>query len=232
MPTMNEPIPALSLSEVSLSEHQPISSHTNQPDPSLSSIHGENGRREKNESNEGCQDFIFFPKLPIELRLKIWGFAALHFGRIVVVKPFIPPGLVITDLELAIGEIIISIKWNFQSSQPVSPLLAVNQESRNETLPKYRLFTSHDSSLSGTTAVTPRYCNMAPYNFLFCYHLDTLFIFNEVMGVHKDAMFIQPYNFKAWFGGKDIALEACNELRSLAVTRLWDEGFEVDNFKK
>ena len=71
------------------------------------------------------QHFLFFPKLPVELRLKIW---RLHFPeprRVLV----IPPALV--GQELQFWKTIASLRQEFPTG------VAVNKESRVETLKYY-----------------------------------------------------------------------------------------------
>lgn len=179
------------------------------------------------EDDEGSYDndyddeeiFNLFPKLPIEIRLKIWRLAALHFGRIIVIKP-------VTQWDADDSDFWhrTSKQWHFQIPTHSTPLLIVSRESRLEMLRQYKLLTSLNKSV---------HSNTKPYSFRFSFALDTLCVDYENIETTICPCFspgarlptvdpiVTALTFQQWFG--DNTAEVYRELRSFAAPiHVWD----------
>jgi len=163
-----------------------------------------------------------FPRLPVELRLKIWRNAQLLFPRVVEIRKY--------HNGRPFG-----VSHRIQCSTPVTPLLAVNQESRYEILPFYSELSSANKSLPSTTS---------PYCFLFNYSLDILYNNStRYSGPVSGSLIFPPQwlasSFESVFGENQD--EVKRELRYLAGTSVfWNKmgsslstiGWDIAEFKK
>jgi hypothetical protein len=166
--------------------------------------------------------FTLFPKLPTELRLKIWRSALPLFPRILEAKPH-KPWSNTTERPR-------SPKWSITPTT-TTPLLSISQEPRNElkkyyTTPfsPYNVFPAQGSPLDfrlvarGSPYVEPYPEINALY---FNYRFDTLFL--DI----TDLCYLWPriYTFSEIIGSVfgDAYPEAQRELRSLAGSEdFWD----------
>lgn len=117
-----------------------------------------------------------FRRLPNEIRFKIWRTANLNFPRVIEIRPK-------TTSRHTV--------WRLQSSKPLTPLLAVNQDSRSEILPLYKHITSRNNSVP--------HDQVLPYSFLFNHSLDILFV--DSMFSAKRNTISPPWSFEVFFGG-------------------------------
>jgi hypothetical protein len=162
------------------------------------------------------QIFTPFPRLPPELRLKIWNHAFHFFPRVIeVTSQHLNPETPVQDR-----------KWNAMASN-ILTLLQVNREARYELLPRY------------PAPFAPR--NLDPYSsasLLLNYELDTVYFRIDLMTEVSREQF-----FEHMFGNAES--EVRSNLKSLAGNdRFWRimiptsndsqrTGFrEFDNFSK
>jgi hypothetical protein len=162
------------------------------------------------------QTFTLFPRLPSELRLKIWNQAS----------PFFPRVIEVTSQCLNSDIPVQGRKWNAMAST-ILTLLQVNQEARCELLPRY----SQPFSLRNLDPYSPAFL-------LINYEIDTIYFRVDVMAqISRNRLF--EHIFQAAEG------EMRSNLKSLAGNdRFWrimiptntdtrSAGFrEFDNFLK
>lgn len=155
--------------------------------------------------------FALFPKLPTELRLKVWRSALPLFPRILEAKPKLHTGPLNTVYNDRFPE------WTITPTARTT-LLSINHESRNE-VKKYYAAPFDAATIIPTSKIASLYFN---------YSVDTLYL------DLTNLAYIWPriYTFEEMVGSLFGAAfpEAQRQLRSLAGTEdLWDL-IDLENF--